>query len=107
MGKVKHHAIIVTLGPGSYYLKGEEFPEQVRQKAKELFGDIVSNTVTSHQEGYTSFFVGPDGSKEGWEDSAGFDEKRKEFLSWCDAQTDEDGHSFITYCEVAYGGDGQ
>ena len=45
-----------------------------------------------------SFFIAPDGSKEGWEESNNCDDARTEFTQWLIK-------SNIDYIEVRFGGD--
>jgi hypothetical protein len=75
MGLIRHHAIIVT---------GHERPkvDDARIEAFKRFGRIVSGVVESIANGYYTFFVGPDGSKEGWRTSNDYDEKRADFMKW-------------------------
>ena len=107
MGYIKHHTIIVT-----------DFRHDcivaVHQKAKEIFKNNFGNDVCSRVDGSCiisevihgltngqySFFIAPDGSKEGWETSKNGDNARKQFLDWlmlsdytCD------------YVELSFGGD--
>ncbi len=74
MGWIKHDAIIVTSCD-------EEGLNSIREKAISL-GLTVSEIVRSPINGYASFLVAPDGSKEGWEDSDIGNERRKAFIAW-------------------------
>ncbi|MGG3872975.1 hypothetical protein [Brevibacillus laterosporus] len=64
MGTIKHNAIVVT--DADYAMDKLEL---VHKKAQELFSSLVSPIIKSNSNGYQSFFVAPDGSKEGWEES--------------------------------------
>jgi hypothetical protein len=55
--------------------------------------------------GYWSFAVFPDGSKEGWEASTEGDTGRAAFIAWLDAQRYSDGSSPFNWVEVQYGDD--
>lgn len=58
MGYMRHHAIIVTSWTGDALVPA-------RQAALSIFPpDQVSGIVNGAMNGYASFFVGPDGSKE-------------------------------------------
>ena len=77
MGYICHHTIVVT---------GEDYPHSnltpltdAYTKAVVLFGKLVSNKILGHCNGYTSFFIAPDDSKEGWKESDSGDVKREEF----------------------------
>ena len=61
MGYICHHAIVVT---SSF----EATLSDAWIKARQLFAN-VSPIVSSPLNGYRSFFVAPDGSKEGWDES--------------------------------------
>ena len=87
MGYIRHHAIIVT----GYT---EESIGRAHAKALEIFSDSipaykgrelfcwVSPISPPAINGYLTFFVGPDGSKEGWEPSDFGEELRKTFVNW-------------------------
>jgi len=94
MGYMRHHAIVVT-SPNT----------EAHKKAKELFEELVSPLVFSVTNDYNSFFVAPDGSKEGWDLSDKFDRKRKKFIEWLRSQAYEDGSNSIKYVEVQFGDD--
>jgi hypothetical protein len=99
MGYIKHNAIIVTSWK-------PEMVEQTRAKAEEL-GMVVSAMAKSRVNGYSSILVAPDGSKEGWEDSAAGDAQRAALRAWLHSQRYEDGSSSMEWCEVSYGSDDQ
>lgn len=93
MGYIAHEAIIVT-GSGTKYLK------PALEKARAL-GLPCSEPVCSPFNGYVSFLIAPDGSKEGWDESLKGEEAREEWIKfvrttkgfWCD------------WIHVRYGGD--
>lgn len=88
MGYIAHHAIVVT----GY---GDE-ASKAHAKAVELFTDIdppqhnterlVSPIVQSLTNGYLSFLIAPDGSKEGWSTSEAGDAARSAFIDWLRGQ---------------------
>jgi len=95
MGHIRHNAIIVT---GNY--SDEIFyntTQKAHNKAIEL-GLLVTNIVNGKANGYSSFMICPDGSKEGWETSNQFDTKREEWLKWAKTQ-------LINFVHISYGGD--
>ena len=94
MGYIRHHSIVVTTFD-------DDSIKEAHQKAKNLFGH-VSEIVKSSINGYMSFFIAPDGSKEGWPDSDTGDKLRKEFIDWI-----EEGEEsrYLDYVEVFYGDD--
>lgn len=91
MGYMAHNAIVVTSWK-------EEHIRDARISAIILFPDMVSEIIISHINGYLSFFIATDGSKEGWEDSNIGDENRARFLK-------EIEDMYIDAVDVRYGGD--
>ena len=74
MGHIRHNAIIVT-----GYSSGGTFQgttQKAHDKAIEL-GLLVTDIVNGKANGYSSFMICPDGSKEGWDLSNEFDSKRE------------------------------
>lgn len=98
MGYIKHHTIIVTSSIDKLFDKAHE-------RAKTIFNFVCSDKVKGIKNGYNSFFIAPDGSKEGWDDSEIFDLKRKKFIKWLESQAYDDGSSSISYVEVFFGED--
>lgn len=90
MGYIRHHAIAVTSG-------GMEI-KKAHTKAKKIFGNRTSKIIKSNINGFESFFIAPDGSKEGWEDSNKGDDQRHEFIDYLE-------NNLINYCEFFYGDD--
>ena len=70
MGYIKHHSIVVTTSIN-------ELIKAANERAKEIFGTTVSEIIESKINSYYSFFVAPDGSKEGWGESDAGNENRK------------------------------
>jgi len=107
MGYIKHHTIVVTTF-------GFEYLKEAHQKAKEIFENnfenepyekpfgsvLVSDIVYGLKNGQCSFFIAPDGSKEGWGTSDNGDNARKEFLDWLNTS-----ENYCDYVEVIFGGD--
>lgn len=94
MGTIHHHVIVVTCC-------AEEKIEIGYWKAVGIFGDgRVSTIMKSPWNGYYSFFIGPDGSKEGWPESSEGDSQREEFIEWLDGKENNEWCSGV---EVSYG----
>ena len=91
MGYMKHHAIVVT---GS-----EDEIQEAHLMACKIFEGISELTPVAIN-GYQSFFIPPDGSKEGWEDSEMGDIHRNSFIDWL---TKRGGA--VKWVEVQYGDD--
>lgn len=94
---MRHHAFVVTSYDTQKLVVVWDF-------AKSLKLD-VSGFVSSALNGYVSFFVAPDGSKEGWEASRAGDLKRDLFVEFLDEQRFEDGSTAIRWAELRYGDD--
>lgn len=97
MGYQRHHAIVVT----SY--------DEVRIKAAhaeaQRLGCMVTPIIGVAVNFYHSFMIGPDGSKQGWDESDAGDARRDAFAEWLDAQAFGDGSSPYDWAEVQYGDD--
>jgi hypothetical protein len=97
MGYIKHHAIVVTSWD-------DKTIEKAWNMAKRI-GCQVSEILGPHSNGYCSFLIPPDGSKEGWDRSYEGDEARAIFKAWTNAQRYDDGSSSLEWVEVSYGSD--
>lgn len=75
MGYIRHHAIIVT---GNI-----EDVERAHKRALEIFKkEQVTNILPPATNGYSTFLIGPDGSKQGWETSNQGDDNRDDFIRY-------------------------
>ena len=106
MGYIKHHAIIVT---------GWQYDKVIaaNEKAKQIFKDsfktslaaekikVISDVIEGVVNAQYSFFIAPDGSKEGWSDSDFADNARAKFIKWI--KSGEAG--YVEYAEICFGGD--
>lgn len=92
MGYIRHHAMIIT------------DCDLERIKDIHRFAELCSLNPTSIMEspvnGYGTFFIPPDGSKEGWEPSNEGDEERKRFKQFIRKR-----HPYCDWTEISYGGD--
>ena len=107
MGYIKHNAVVVTGW-------NEEHMNQAREKAVELFekfteeegvvppygSKLISPIIGGLVNSQLSFFIAPDGSKEGWTTSDNCNYAREAFLDWL-----RDSYIFCEYIEVRFGGD--
>ena len=99
MGYIRHNAILVT---GNY----DNWASKAREKALNIFSeDLVSYIMKSPINRYETFFVAPDGSKEGWDESDIGDKHRAEFIAWLNAQKYDDNSSPLAWVEIQYGDD--
>jgi len=97
MGYMRHDAIIAT----------NWSPESVRaahQKAEEM--GLRPTTISGpFVNGYSSFMIPPDGSKEGWEESNEFDSLRDGWKNWV-RETFGDAHDrWLSWVHVQFAGD--
>lgn len=101
MGYDRHHGIIVTTFKKDYI-------EDAHREAERIFSTPVSEVCPESINGWLSFFVPPDGSKEGWDESDKGDHERDVFVAWLEGQRYEDGSSRFAWIEVQYGdGEGE
>jgi hypothetical protein len=95
MGYMRHHAIVVTTW-------NRQQAERAHAKATEL-GMQVSEIITSHTNAQESFFVAPDGSKEGWSESDTGDQRRDAFIEFL--RNDPDAYCHFAEVELDSDGD--
>jgi len=96
MGFIRHDAIVVTSWSDADI-------EAAHARALTCFEETcaeVTNITGAAMNGYRSFLVAPDGSKEGWTDSDDAEDAREDFVAWLQ----EDG-PLVSYIEVRFGGD--
>lgn len=98
MGYIKHHAISVTSWDSKAIKKAHRY-------AKKLFSKRASSVIKSTSNSWFTFFIAPDGSKEGWPESDKGDNERTEFINWLDSQKYEDDSNVLAFCEFFYGED--
>ncbi len=99
MGHHRHHAIVVTS-------PFERDLTDAHEQATALFPVEVSPIVEAALNGYASFMVSPDGSKEGWPESDQCDKARAALIRYLRSQDYEDGSNPLDWVEVEFGGEG-
>lgn len=92
MGYIRDHVIVVVACYGDHL-------ERAHAEARRTF-EWVSPISPETINGSQSFFVPPDGSKEGWAESDSGDKRRDAFVGWLKAQAYEDGSSPLKWAEV-------
>ena len=97
MGCMKHHAIIVHSNDEILIKEAHEKAIELKINPSELLFTCVN--------GFRSFFIPTDGSKEEWAESNIGDQKRNLFMSYCNSLKYEDGSNLITAIEIEYAGD--
>lgn len=99
MGHIAHHTIVVTSWRG-------ESIKSAQLEARRTFGsNAVSSVKTSIVNSYYSFFVAPDGSKEGWTESDLGDGRRKRFIDWMKDREHPERNASLEWVEVCFGRD--
>lgn len=102
MGYVKHHTIVVTSCCEVSIKKAQDKALKIFSKKVQGydngFNKLVSKIVKGVANYQHSFFIAPDGSKEGWEPSQLGDKLRGKFTKWLT----KNGYDFV---EVCFGGD--
>lgn len=97
MGYMRHHAIVVTSWDS-------DLIEKAHKAASDSF-PWVSPVSEAGVNDYQSFFIPPDGSKEGWDSSDLGDSRRAGYVRWLDSQRYEDGSTALDWVEVQFGDD--
>lgn len=108
MGYIRHHAIVVTgWDDDRVRIAHEQARRLLEQRTQDgiahLPDDVLTPIIDAHLNGYTSFAILPDGSKEFWGDSDEMDTIRAAFLDWLESQRDEEGGSYLRWAEVIFG----
>ena len=93
MGYIAHHAIIVTCW------KKDDIDE-AHKMARVLFGSMVTDIIKGVANDYYTFFVGPDGSKERWDTSEDYNQRRTEYIAALSKK-----NLYVDCVVVRYGGD--
>lgn len=100
MGFIRHKAMIVT-GGGERLKKAHKKAKAIFKKNKVETSNITE-IINSGMNGYESFAILPDGSKEGWPDSNLADKCRNELKEWL--KNNQEGWN--EWVEVSFGNDG-
>ncbi len=98
MGYIVNHTIAVTSTDAPALSAARDFAAST--------GAAVSLIAAGAINGSASFFVAPDGSKEGWDESAAGDKRREQIKSWLRAQAHSDGSTAFAGFEVEHPEDG-
>lgn len=104
MGYMRHHAILVTTWD-------EKRMAEAHEMAQSIFGGSapVTEVVDGRVNGYKSFAILPDGSKEGWDESNKGDEAREDFLRYLQREHsgDDEGSPwcYFDWVELQFGDD--
>ena len=102
MGVINHNAMVVTTWSDDRANELQSWIDQLSDREQEL---IVR--VGSWVNGQHTFFVAPDGSKEGWEESNEGDRLRDKIVKRLAVDDYNDGSSPWSWVEVGFGEFGQ
>lgn len=109
MKNIIHHTIIVTVKDLKLAekIKSEiSFLYKKNMEAKNGF-ELISPIVPSLINNFYSFFICPDGSKEGYDLSDDGDNIRAKTILLLNAYKSKDEESGINYVELSYGNDNE
>ncbi len=105
MGTMSHDAIIVVgyskndvMLAQTAVLRLAATPTDGAQPMQECWSDLVSPLMSSVMNAYASFYIAPDGSKEGWGTSDRGDQFRESVIAELGAN-----HPNVTVVEVRWG----
>ena len=98
MGYIKHNVMIFTSWDKRNLIK-------VRKFATTLLGSLVTNIKSSNVNSTFTFFIAPDGSKEGWTESDIADDCRQKIADFVNSMAYSDGSNVITFVDVSYSND--
>lgn len=99
MGIINHNAIIATTWSQD---AAREFNAWLLR-----YPNALCSSLESPCNGYVTFFIAPDGSKEGWEESDAGDRFRDTVIARLRQDDYDDGSSPWAWVEVGYGEYGQ
>lgn len=109
MRNIRHHSIIVTVND-----KGTL--EELRKKISEVYVKnmeakngflLISPTIPSLINNFFSFFIAPDGSKEGYDASDDADRVRKLVIELLKKYQPKDSNVIVNFVELSYGDDNE
>lgn len=103
MGYTSHHTIVVTGWKDEAVNAAHAIATQLFTPPRTegfTYPCLVSPIVEGWTNGYRSFFIAPDGSKEGWSTSDKGDAARAAFKLWCRNARAE--HLWIDWVEVMF-----
>jgi hypothetical protein len=100
MGYIKHNAIVCTTWKQEDAVEAQRMAKKLFAEYEEGSEKLVSELVEYIVNDGYSFFIAPDGSKEGWETSNNCDKAREKFLDWL-----HKADNYCDYIEVRFGGD--
>lgn len=107
MKNIKHHTIAITASDKVQLeaLRGKVINiYKEKMEAKKGF-QLVSPIIESLINNFCTFYIAPDGSKEGYDASDDGDIIRKSITTLIESYKQADGENPFRYVEIAYGAD--
>lgn len=108
MGTIRHHAIVVTSHDLDHLKEAHAKAVELFATEYFLFGGSVASVseITQATQGYASFVIAPDGSKEFWEHSDHADKGREAFVVYLNGErhADPSMSSGLAWAEAQFGG---
>ena len=102
MGYMRHHTIVCC--GMCFDIEKMVDIKTAHKKAKTIF-PYVSPLSPEGLNHYQSFFIPPDGSKEGWTEADRGNENREKFIQWLKSIRFDDGSSLVSWVEVQFADD--
>jgi hypothetical protein len=103
VGYMCHNAVIVTGWREEDMISAHDHASKLANEHGACWVSPLSPQLTN---GYQSFFVAPDGSKEGWAESKNGDAVRHGLIEWLQAHRYSDGSSSMNWVEIQFADDG-
>lgn len=104
MGVLRHHTLVVTSVSLAeiikVHIKAKELFETALEEENVMSSSIISKILNGISTGQYSFFIAPDGSKEGCEVSNRCNDARDALMKYIDNNS-----LYCQYVEVYFGGD--
>lgn len=107
MKNIKHHTIVITSNekPKLESLRNAIINLYKEKMEAKKGGQLVTPLFESLINNFNTFYVIPDGSKEGYDASDDGDLIRKLIVQLCEKYKEADGSNPIRYAELYYGDD--
>jgi len=103
MGYMRHNAIVVTAWLSERAIEVHSTIKEIAENNGAICD--ISPLTSEAMNGYVSFLVAPDGSKEGWDTSNQGDKTRDKIIEYLDSLRYGDGSTSFKYVEVQFGDD--
>lgn len=97
MGYMRHDAIVVTNWNTEAVRLAHSYAERCGLRPSPVLGPFMN--------GYASFLIPPDGSKEGWPESDEFDAQRSEWKQLIAENFGDEHRRWVSWVHVSFAGD--